>query len=146
MHAESHEQQRGPAVDRRRAHDSAAPGRARAGGDGGVERGFQDVAGDGGDVRVGAVEVGLARRHGKVAVERQRLRVAGDQRVAQPRGKGTGRGAESVRRGRDVGMQGAERLGGEVPHLAGGAEAGAHLGELAGDLGGLDSGLGVFGA
>ena len=43
-------------------------------------------------------------------------------------------------------MQGAQRFGGECPDLAGRAEAGAHLGEFAGDLGGLDSGLGVLGA
>ena len=46
----------------------------------------------------------------------------------------------------DVGVQGAERLGGEGRDLGGCSEAGPHLGQLAGDLGGLDSGLGVLGA
>ena len=53
---------------------------------------------------------------------------------------------ESVRRLGDVGVQGAQRLGGEGRDLGGGAEAGPHLGQLAGDLVGLDAGLGVLGA
>ena len=79
-------------------------------------------------------------------MERQRLGVAGDQRVAQAGGKNPRCRAESGRCLGDVGVQGAQRFGGECADFAGGAEAGAHLGELAGDFGGLDSGLGVLGA
>ena len=53
---------------------------------------------------------------------------------------------ESVLLRGDVSVQGAERLGGECGDLGRGAEAGAHLGQLAGDLAGLDPGLGVPGA
>ncbi len=79
-------------------------------------------------------------------MERQRLGVAYDQRVAQAGGKNPRCRAESVRYRGDVGVQGAQCFGGEGRDFAGGAEAGAHLGELAGDFGGLDSGLGVLGA
>src|SRR6266700_3886899 len=53
---------------------------------------------------------------------------------------------ESVIRRCDVSVQGIECLGGECRDLGGGAEAGPHLGQLTGDLGRLDSGLGVLGA
>ena len=79
-------------------------------------------------------------------MERQRLGVAGDQRVAQAGGQRASGGAESVRQREDVGVQGAQRLAGKVRYLAGGAQAGAHLGQFAGDFGGLDSRLAVLGA
>ena len=57
------------------------------GGQGWVQGAFQDVAGDRGDVRVGAVEAGCAGRDRQVAVEWQRLAVARAERVAQADGQ-----------------------------------------------------------
>ena len=125
-------------------HRRAGPVPAVGGGDG-VQRGLQHVPGDRGDVRVGAVQVRLAGPDRQVRVERQRLPVAGHQRVAQSVGERRGPGREPVRRQDHVGAQRPQRLFGEAAYVRGGAEGGAHLVELAGHLFGMDGGLPVLG-
>ena len=146
VHAEPDEQQRGAPGDGRGAHHPAPPGRAQHRRHGRVQRRFEHVAGNRGDIRIGAVQAGRPGRHREIPEERQRLGMPGDQRVTQTGGQRGGGYAESVSQLGGVGVQSTERLGGEGLDLGGCSEAGTHLGQLAGHLGGLDSGLGVLGA
>ena len=146
VHAEPDQQQRGPPRHGRGTHHAAPPCRAQHRRHGRVQRRLQHVAGDRGDVRVGAVQVGRPGRHG-----RSRKNGSGSAcPVTSASRRPAGSAAVAARNPFGIWVMSAcralQRFGGEGLDLGGGAEAGAHLGQLAGDLGGLDSGLGVLGA